>query len=96
MTPARLLTLMTIIGWNQYDLARRTGRPRTTIQQWCNGKVRIPTDVAPWLEDIAAYLMAHPGPRRAPPADAQPATAPTRRSHARMPHEAQDARIPAP
>ena len=64
MTPGRLLTLMAYIGWGQHELARRTGRHRSTIQQWCGGKVRIPSDVAAWLEDLAAYLTQHPGPRR--------------------------------
>ncbi len=95
---ARLLTLLTIIGWSQYDLARRAGRGRTTIQQWCEGRVRVDPAVGAWLETIAAYLTAHPAPRRAqpPPADAQPATAPTRKLRARTPHAAPAARIPAP
>ena len=63
MSPRRLLVCLAVIGWSGHELARRTGRPQTTICRWTTGEKSIPADVAAWVETLAACYRAHPAPR---------------------------------
>jgi len=63
MSSYRLLICLTIIGWSDRNLARRIGRQQTTVVRWAKGLSPVPGDVAAWLETLAAFHVAHPGPR---------------------------------
>lgn len=64
MTPARLAECITTLDWTQRGLARRLGRGEQTIRQWLAGTVRIPSDVAAWLEKVARFVERNPPPAR--------------------------------
>jgi len=66
MTPARLAACLAALDWTQRSLARRLGRPKSTVGQWLAASVAIPPDVARWLEDHMKYLARHPAPERLP------------------------------
>ncbi len=63
MSPHRLLVCLTVIGWPERELARRTGRLQTTVRRWTGGRSPVPADVAAWVETLAACHRAHPAPR---------------------------------
>ena len=63
MAPRRLLVCLAVIGWSGHELARRTGRPQTTVRRWTTGETPMPADVAAWVETLAACHRAHPAPR---------------------------------
>lgn len=63
MSPHRLLVCLTVIGWPERELARRTGRLQTTVRRWTGGRSPVPPDVAAWVETLAAFHRAHPAPR---------------------------------
>lgn len=65
MSGARLGRCLIVIGWAERELARRTGRHQTQIRRWLKGASPIPQDVAAWIEALAAFIAAHPGPRLA-------------------------------
>ena len=65
MSGARLGRCLIFIGWAKRELARRTGRHQTQIRRWLKGASPIPQDVAAWIEALAAFVAAHPGPRLA-------------------------------
>lgn len=64
MTPARFRECLTALHWTQRGLARILGRPEGTVRQWARGAVRIPEDVARWLDALTAAHLANPPPRR--------------------------------
>jgi len=64
MSSYRLLVCLSVLGWSERDLARRTGRHQTTIVRWAKGLSPVPGEVAAWLETLAAFHIAHPAPRR--------------------------------
>jgi len=66
MTPARLAACLAALDWTQRSLARRLGRPKSTVGQWLAGSVVIPPEVARWLEDHMRHHQRHPAPRRRP------------------------------
>jgi len=63
MSSYRLLICLAIIGWSDRNLARRIGRQQTTVVRWAKGLSPVPGEVAAWLETLAAFHVAHPGPR---------------------------------
>ena len=65
MSAHRLLVCLVVLGWSARELARRTGRHRTTIARWTRGTRPVDADVAAWLETLVASHEAHPAPRRA-------------------------------
>ncbi len=62
MSSYRLLICLSILGWSERDLARRTGRHQTSVVRWAKGLSPIPGEEAAWLETLAAFHMAHPAP----------------------------------
>jgi len=60
MSSYRLLVCLTIIGWSDRNLARRTGRHQTIVVRWAKGLSPVPDEVATWLETLAAFHLAHP------------------------------------
>ena len=58
----RLLVCLSILGWSERDLARRTGRHQTTIVRWVKGLSPVPGEEAARLETLATFHMAHPAP----------------------------------
>ena len=75
MTPAAFRECLALLRWTQRGLARALGRPEGTVRQWARGDVRVPDDVATWLEAITpravelharldALLAELPPPRR--------------------------------
>jgi len=46
MSSYRLLICLAIIGWSDRNLARRIGRPQTTVVRWAKGLSPVPGDVA--------------------------------------------------
>jgi hypothetical protein len=65
MTPTRLRECLDALVWTQRGLARVLERQEGTVRQWARGAVRIPEDVATWLETLARFHEAHPAPVRA-------------------------------
>ena len=64
MTPERLRECLAALAWTQRGLARLLGRPEGTVRQWLAGVVRVPVDVAAWLEALARFHERHPPPTR--------------------------------
>ena len=64
MTSTRFRECLDALHWTQRGLARILGRPEGTVRQWARGAVRIPTDVAIWLDWLAQAHAAAPAPRR--------------------------------
>lgn len=64
MSPHRLLVCLAVLGWSERELARRTGRHQTTIKRWTGGGGAVDGDTAAWLENLVAFHLAHPAPRR--------------------------------
>ena len=64
MTPDRLRACLAALHWTQRGLARILNRPEGTVRQWARGAVRIPPDVAEWLEQVASLIQSAPPPRR--------------------------------
>lgn len=73
MTPARLLECLAVLAWSKSGLAKQLGRPEATVRQWERGLVRIPEDVAEWLEIRAEHAAKYPPPVR-PARDPENAT----------------------
>lgn len=67
MTPTRLRECLSALRWSQRGLADALGRPEGTVRQWARGAVRIPEDVAAWLEAAGQWHERHPRPERARP-----------------------------
>jgi len=68
VTPDRLRECLRLLDWTQRGLAALLQRPEGTVRQWARGAVRIPDDVARWLEVRARHAEKHPPPlREAPP-----------------------------
>ena len=63
MSAHRLLVCLVALGWSARELARRTGRHRTTVARWRRGTSPVDADVAAWLETLVALHQAHPAPR---------------------------------
>ena len=64
MTPTEFRACLDALHWTQRGLARILDRPEGTIRQWARGAVRIPEDVAAWLEQNARFMQSAPVPRR--------------------------------
>jgi hypothetical protein len=63
MTPTRLRECLDALVWTQRGLARLLDRQEGTVRQWARGAVKIPDDVAVWLEHLAQFHEANPAPR---------------------------------
>lgn len=64
MTPSRLLSCLTTMQWSTLRLAKITGWSEGAVRQWAAGTVRIPRDVAAWLERVARFVERNPPPVR--------------------------------
>ena len=64
MTPTEFRACLDALHWTQRGLARILNRSEGTVRQWARGAVRIPTDVAIWLDWLAQAHVAAPAPRR--------------------------------
>lgn len=64
MTPTRLRECLQACDWTQRGLARLLGRDEGSVRQWARGAVRVPDDVAEWLEKVARFHERHPPPPR--------------------------------
>lgn len=64
MTPTRLTECLDALNWSNLRLAKRTGWSEGAVRQWEAGKVRIPQDVAVWLERVAQFHERNPPPVR--------------------------------
>jgi DNA-binding transcriptional regulator YiaG len=62
MTPTRLRECLDALEWTQRGLARTLQKQEGTVRQWARGQVRIPEDVAAWLEILASFHARHPPP----------------------------------
>lgn len=63
MSPRRLLVCLTVLGWPERELARRTGRHQTEVRRWVSGVSPVRGDVAAWLETLTAFHESYPAPR---------------------------------
>lgn len=66
MTPAELDAALERIGWTAKHLARITGYPYHTVNNWRRGGVTIPLRVSGWLTQCLEWRDAMPHPP-APP-----------------------------
>ena len=64
MNPTRLIECYAALGWTRRGFARLLGRDEATVRQWERGAVRIPDEVARWLETRAKHAERHPPPVR--------------------------------
>jgi DNA-binding transcriptional regulator YiaG len=62
MTPERLKECRDILHWGPRAIAKQLGRHHSTIQQWDEGRVKIPQDVATWLETLVKFHVMFPAP----------------------------------
>jgi transcriptional regulator with XRE-family HTH domain len=69
MTPTRLRECLALLRWSQRGLADALGRPEGTVRQWARGAVRIPPEVAAWLEAAGRWHAKNPPPERKIPLD---------------------------
>ena len=67
MTPTRLRECLDALRWSQRGLADALSRPEGTVRQWARGAVRIPDDVAVWLEKAGRWHERNPPPARETP-----------------------------
>jgi hypothetical protein len=67
MTPTRFRECLDAIDWSQRGIARHLDRQEGTVRQWARGSVRIPEDVADWLETLTTFHEAHPAPTASHP-----------------------------
>ena len=74
MTPARLLHHRATLRMTRAQLAAHLGRGEGTLRQWEAGTVRIPDDVANWLENLAGWFAINPPPQRKSASDPAPDT----------------------
>lgn len=59
----KLRKLLKEIGWSGIEVARRVGKPRSTVQRWLDGSSATPKEVIEWLVDVAQCLHGLPPPR---------------------------------
>jgi hypothetical protein len=64
MSPTRLRECLEALVWTQRGLARVLERQEGTVRQWARGAVKIPEDVATWLERLARFHEGNPAPGR--------------------------------
>jgi hypothetical protein len=57
---------LAILCWSGSALGRAAGVREGSGQRWVSGRHSVPGEIVAWLEDLAAYHIAHPAPR-APP-----------------------------
>lgn len=62
MTPSRLSRALRTIRWTPSDLGRAVNVNERTVRRWLDGSFEPPAPVLAWLEDLAAYMAAHPPP----------------------------------
>jgi ribosome-binding protein aMBF1 (putative translation factor) len=63
MTPtSRFSAALSAIGWGCSALAARLGVNERTVRRWASGQNHPPAAVLAWLERVAAFLAADPGP----------------------------------
>lgn len=64
MTPEQLVEKLEITGWGMQTMANKFRYTRQGVEQWKNGRVRIPQPVAEWLKAHAEWMLANPPPTR--------------------------------
>jgi DNA-binding transcriptional regulator YdaS (Cro superfamily) len=64
MSPARFTDCLFIIGWTQRGIGKKLGRSEQNIRQMVSGAVRIPDDVASWIERLAIFHEHNKPPQR--------------------------------
>ena len=64
MSSYRLLVCLSILGWSERDLARRTKRHQTTIVQWTKDLSPVPGEEAAWLETLPRFHVANTAPQQ--------------------------------
>lgn len=59
-SPERLAWLMHVLGWGSNYLAEhKLGVNTKSVRFWLSGRREIPPNLHQWLEDLAAYHLAH-------------------------------------
>ena len=66
MTPTRLRECLDALQWSQRGFSRVLGREEGTVRQWARGAVKVPQDVAEWLEAIMRLRPPHRAMDRSP------------------------------
>jgi len=64
MTPDRFRACLAVLDWTQRGIASLLGINFVTVQRWATGKLKIPSDIAAWLETLARCHEANPRPER--------------------------------
>ncbi len=64
MTPARLRQCLDTLRWSQRGLGEALGIDDRQVRRWTSGAYSVPTEVASWLERLAAAHAQHPPPVR--------------------------------
>jgi hypothetical protein len=64
MTPARLASILALLGMTERGLARHVGWSPGAVRNWTLGKAAVPASVAAWLERHEGYWLRDPPPRR--------------------------------
>jgi DNA-binding transcriptional regulator YdaS (Cro superfamily) len=63
MTPAAFRAHLEALCWTQRGFAVLLGVAHNTVHRWALGKARIPPAIGAWLEEVSAFVRAHPPPR---------------------------------
>lgn len=68
MTPsARIDRALLELRWSLGTFAEVADVSYATVKKWRNGRYAAPEAVLAWLDDLAAYVRAHPVPERPTP-----------------------------
>ncbi len=62
MTPTRLRDAIACLGWTQRGLARMLDCDERMVRRWTAGSGPIPSEIAAWLDRLAAAAAANPAP----------------------------------
>ena len=63
MTASDFRARLEALGWTQRGFAALLGLAHNTVHRWALGQARIPDGIAAWLDEVLAFLQAHPPPR---------------------------------
>lgn len=62
MPPDTFRALCAACGWSPQAVAVMCGRKRNSGTDWATGRIRVPPEVAAWLQRVAAALAKLPPP----------------------------------
>ena len=62
MTPDRLSEVLSELGWQTGELAKRLWISERTVRRWLSGQAEVPDRIAYWLEAVVRVMQSAPPP----------------------------------